>query len=72
MTPLGRLPAPTSASPMISNQHWWHRSGSPTGALVEPLFITNPSEAQIASDPAGQQKIAEALATGLLRYVSAP
>jgi len=45
-------------------------SGMP-GALVEPLFITNPSEAQIASDPAGQQKIAEALAAGMLRFVSA-
>jgi N-acetylmuramoyl-L-alanine amidase len=42
------------------------------GALVEPLFITNPSEAQIASDPAGQEKIAEALAAGVLRFVSTP
>jgi len=40
------------------------------GALVEPLFITNPSEAGLASDPAGQQKIAEALAAGVLRYVA--
>ena len=51
---------------------WVDNPSSMPGALVEPLFITNPSEAQIASDPAGQQKIAEALAAGLLRYVSAP
>jgi N-acetylmuramoyl-L-alanine amidase len=42
------------------------------GALVEPLFITNPSEAQLASDAAGQQKIADALAAGVLRFASAP
>ncbi len=42
------------------------------GALVEPLFVTNPSEAQIAGDPAGQQKIAEALASGLMKFLSAP
>lgn len=42
------------------------------GALVEPLFVTNPSEAQVAADPAGQQKIAEALEAGLLKFLSAP
>jgi N-acetylmuramoyl-L-alanine amidase len=41
------------------------------GALVEPLFLTNPAEAQIASDPAGQETIAEALEAGLLNYVNA-
>jgi N-acetylmuramoyl-L-alanine amidase len=40
------------------------------GALVEPLFLTNPAEAQMASDPAGQQRIAQALATGLGKYFS--
>jgi N-acetylmuramoyl-L-alanine amidase len=40
------------------------------GVLVEPLFLTNPAEAQIASDPAGQQRIAQALATGLEKYFS--
>src|SRR5260370_14735388 len=42
------------------------------GALVEPLFITNPAEAQVASHPAGQQRIQEALAAGLLTFASAP
>src|SRR5207245_4876043 len=41
-------------------------------ALVEALFITKPAEALIASDPAGQQKIAEALAAGVLRFASTP
>jgi N-acetylmuramoyl-L-alanine amidase len=40
------------------------------GALVEPLFVTNPAEALIASDPAGQQKIAAALESGLLKFLS--
>jgi N-acetylmuramoyl-L-alanine amidase len=51
---------------------WVDNPSAMPGALVEPLFITNPSEAQIASDPAGQQKIAEALAEGVLRFVSGP
>lgn len=40
------------------------------GALVEPLFITNPTEAQVASDPAGQQRIAQALEAGLVKFFS--
>jgi N-acetylmuramoyl-L-alanine amidase len=51
---------------------WVDNPSQMPGALVEPLFITNPSEAQIASDPAGQEKIAEALAAGVLRFASAP
>jgi N-acetylmuramoyl-L-alanine amidase len=51
---------------------WVDNPSQMPGALVEPLFITNPAEAQIASDPAGQQKIAEALAAGVLRFASAP
>lgn len=51
---------------------WVDNPSQMAGALVEPLFITNPSEAQIASDPEGQQKIAEALAAGVLRFESAP
>jgi N-acetylmuramoyl-L-alanine amidase len=42
------------------------------GALVEPLFVTNPSEAQIAGDTAGQQKIAKGLEAGILKFMSAP
>lgn len=40
------------------------------GALVEPLFITNPTEAAIASDPAGQQRIAVAMEAGLIKFFS--
>jgi len=40
------------------------------GALVEPLFITNPAEAQIASDPAGQQRIAQAMEAALVKFFS--
>jgi N-acetylmuramoyl-L-alanine amidase len=40
------------------------------GALVEPLFLTNPAEARLASDPAGQQKIAVALEAGLVNYLT--
>jgi len=40
------------------------------GALVEPLFITDPTEAAIASDPAGQQRIAQAMEAGLIKFFS--
>jgi N-acetylmuramoyl-L-alanine amidase len=41
------------------------------GVLVEPLFLTRPSEASIASGAGGQRKIAQALASGLERYLAA-
>ncbi|HXM72710.1 MAG TPA: N-acetylmuramoyl-L-alanine amidase [Candidatus Dormibacteraeota bacterium] len=40
------------------------------GALVEPLFLTNPAEARLASDPSGQQKIAVALEAGLVTFLT--
>jgi N-acetylmuramoyl-L-alanine amidase len=40
------------------------------GALVEPLFLTNPAEARMATDPAGQQVIAAALEAGLVKFLS--
>ncbi len=42
------------------------------GALVEPLFLTAPADAAIAASPAGQRRIAAALAAGLEAYLSAP
>lgn len=49
---------------------WVDNPSQMPGALVEPLFVTNPKEAQLASDPAGQQRIAEALKAGLLKYLA--
>lgn len=40
------------------------------GALVEPLFLTNPAEARIASSEAGQQRMAVALKEGLQKYLA--
>jgi N-acetylmuramoyl-L-alanine amidase len=37
------------------------------GALIEPLFLTNPAEASIAADPAGQR----AIAAGIVAAVTA-
>jgi N-acetylmuramoyl-L-alanine amidase len=54
------------------SQGWVDSPSQMPGALVEPLFVTNPAEALIASDPAGQQKIAEALESGVLKFISAP
>ncbi|HEY1420384.1 MAG TPA: N-acetylmuramoyl-L-alanine amidase [Candidatus Dormibacteraeota bacterium] len=49
---------------------WVDSPSQMPGALVEPLFITNPGEAAVASDAAGQQKIAQALEQGLVKYFS--
>lgn len=40
------------------------------GALVEPLFLTNDSEARIADSTAGQDRIATALKDGLEKYLA--
>jgi N-acetylmuramoyl-L-alanine amidase len=40
------------------------------GALVEPLFLTNDSEARIANSAAGQDRIAAALKDGLEKYLA--
>jgi N-acetylmuramoyl-L-alanine amidase len=41
------------------------------GALIEPLFITNPFEATIAASRRGQQVMAAALARAIERYFTA-
>lgn len=51
---------------------WVEDPSQMPGALIEPLFLTNAREAQLASDPAGQQRIAAALAAGLKTYFSKP
>ncbi|TMB97648.1 MAG: N-acetylmuramoyl-L-alanine amidase [Chloroflexi bacterium] len=49
---------------------WVDNPSQMPGALVEPLFVTNPSEATIAGDTAGQDKIAQALESGLQKFFS--
>jgi N-acetylmuramoyl-L-alanine amidase len=49
---------------------WVDNPSEMPGALVEPLFLTNSAEARIAGDGAGQQRIAEALESGLQKYFS--
>jgi N-acetylmuramoyl-L-alanine amidase len=50
---------------------WVDRPSSMPGALIEPLFVTRPSEADVASSQAGQDAIASGLETGLKRFLSA-
>ena len=50
---------------------WVDRPSQMPGVLIEPLFLTNPDEAKFASDPAGQQRIAAGLASGLKDYFAA-
>ena len=49
---------------------WVDHPSEMPGALVEPLFLTNPGEASVAASPAGQEKIATALKNGLEAYFS--
>ena len=48
---------------------WVDNPSRMPGALVEPLFLTNPAEARFAASPAGQEKIASALKKGLESYL---
>lgn len=54
--------------PMSSG--WVDDPSQMPGALVEPLFLTNPAEARLARDPAGQQVIAAALEAGLVKFLT--
>src|ERR1700674_319514 len=72
--------APTLTSPGSTYGHlielgpmsagWVDDPSQMPGALVEPLFLTNPAEARLASDPSGQQKIAVALEAGLVTFLT--
>jgi N-acetylmuramoyl-L-alanine amidase len=42
------------------------------GALVEPLFITDPFEGSIGASSRGQQVIADGLARAIERYFAPP
>jgi N-acetylmuramoyl-L-alanine amidase len=42
------------------------------GALIEPLFITDPYEGSIAASPVGQQVIAGGLAEAVNQYFGTP
>jgi N-acetylmuramoyl-L-alanine amidase len=54
--------------PMASG--WVDDPSQMPGALVEPLFLSNPAEAQLAGDDAGQQRIAVALEAGLVKFLT--
>ena len=51
---------------------WVDNPSQMPGALVEPLFLSNPKEAALAADPAVQRQIALALEAGLVKVLSAP
>jgi N-acetylmuramoyl-L-alanine amidase len=76
-----QLAAPTLTSSGSSYNHlielgplsagWVDEPSQMAGALVEPLFLTNPTEARIATDPSGQQLIAAALEAGVVKFLTA-
>src|SRR5947208_4971690 len=49
---------------------WVDSPSQMPGALIEPMFLTNSAEARVASQPAGQQKVAVALRAGLQKFFS--
>ncbi len=76
-----QLAAPTLTSSGSTYNHlielgpmsagWVDEPSQMAGALVEPLFLTNPTEARMAGDPSGQQLIAAALEAGLVTFLTA-
>ena len=49
---------------------WVERPSQMPGALVEPLFLTNATEARYAASASGQERIASALRAGLETYLA--
>jgi N-acetylmuramoyl-L-alanine amidase len=41
------------------------------GALIEPLFITDPFEGTVAASAAGQEAIAQGMAEAVVQYLQA-
>ena len=76
-----QLAAPTLTSSGSSYNHlielgpmsagWVDTPSEMAGALVEPLFLTNPAEGRLVADPSGQQVIAAALEAGLVKFLTA-
>jgi N-acetylmuramoyl-L-alanine amidase len=50
---------------------WFTTPSQMPGALIEPLFVTDPFEATIAASPAGQRAIAGGLARAVEQYFGA-
>jgi len=50
---------------------WFDTPSQMPGALIEPLFITDPFEGSIAASPQGQHVIATGLADAVERYFGA-
>ncbi len=51
---------------------WFTAPSQMPGALIEPLFITDPFEGSIANSPSGQQAIATGLAEAAEQFLSRP
>jgi N-acetylmuramoyl-L-alanine amidase len=51
---------------------WFDTPSEMPGALIEPLFITDPFEGSIADSPSGQQVIAGGLAQAVEQYFDPP
>jgi N-acetylmuramoyl-L-alanine amidase len=49
---------------------WNNQPSQMPGALVEPFFVTDPVEAQVAKSPGGQKAIATGLEQGLLSFLA--
>jgi N-acetylmuramoyl-L-alanine amidase len=53
-----------------AKQGWNNYPSQMPGALVEPFFVTNPVEAQVAASPGGQAAIAGGLEQGLVAFLA--
>jgi N-acetylmuramoyl-L-alanine amidase len=49
---------------------WFETPSQMPGALIEPLFITDPFEGSIADSSTGQQAIATGIATAVERFLT--
>ena len=51
---------------------WLDHPTTMPGALVEPLFLTDPAEASVAADPIGQHAIAAGITSAVEAFLAAP
>ena len=51
---------------------WFDTPSQMPGALIEPLFVTDPFEATIATNPTAQSIIAQGIAQAIIQYFTPP
>ena len=66
----GRVPAFASNRPTITDNFCVLREHGITSAMVEVAYLTNPSDRTMLQDDSVQEKVAQGITDGIIKYFS--